>query len=413
MARDAVKISKNLDDNGLDNEIYVLPSDGTHTLDINADGSINIADEKNSITVDGTVAISGSVTVTAAQLDIDNLNKDDDEVLVWANTAKDGTGTDYVPVVTSDGYLRVDIASGTTAATEYNEDDATPATIVGGATLMERDDALSAVTPAEGDWIGLRGNARGALWVELDLTNDVTIADGGNSITVDGTVAATQSGVWNIGTVASITADVNIADGGNIISVDDGGGTLTVDGTVAATQSGTWNIGTVASITNDVNIADGGNSITVDAVQLDIDNLNDTDDKVAIGDGTHTLDINADGSINVVTQPSSGTPVVDPLHSSLATGVSANHTYTASGGTFEPKEVQVSAESIATFEVLTGPTGSLVSRGYIRTSVENPNGVFKFPDGFTVADTEVVRVVQTNDSNKTHLLDSTITGWQN
>jgi hypothetical protein len=126
------------------------------------------------------------------------------------------------------------------------------------------------------------------------------------TVNVNGTVSAAQSGTWDIGTVTTITNDVNIADGGNSITVDDGGSTLSIDGTVAATQSGTWdigtvttlpevnslttilnagsiglatvnvngtvqaaqsgtwNIGTLTGITNDVNIADGGNTITVD-----------------------------------------------------------------------------------------------------------------------------------------------------
>ncbi len=79
-----------------------------------------------------------------------------------------------------------------------------------------------------------------------DNSGSLSIDDGGNVITVDGTVAATQSGTWNIGSVASITADVNIADGGNDISIDDGGNVITVDGTVSVTQgtaaaaSGAW-----------------------------------------------------------------------------------------------------------------------------------------------------------------------------
>ena len=65
---------------------------------------------------------------------------------------------------------------------------------------------------------------------------------------------------------------------------------------VTAHQGGTW---TIDSITNDVNvtqgtdpwvIGDGGGSITVDASQLDIDDLNATDDAVAawLSDGAGT-----------------------------------------------------------------------------------------------------------------------------
>lgn len=55
------------------------------------------------------------------------------------------------------------------------------------------------------------------------------------------------------------------------VTVSDGGGSITVDGTVAATQSGAWS----------VDIADGGGSITVDAVDLDIRDLSAATDSVA------------------------------------------------------------------------------------------------------------------------------------
>lgn len=125
-------------------------------------------------------------------------------------------------------------------------------------------------------------------------------------------VSAVQSGTWNIGTLTSITNDVNIADGGNSITVDDGGVSLTVDGTVAATQSGAW---TIDSITNAVTIQDGGGSITVDgtvgisgsvvvtATDLDVRDLTHVSDSVKIGDGTDFLAINADGSVNVQSVP--------------------------------------------------------------------------------------------------------------
>lgn len=107
----------------------------------------------------------------------------------------------------------------------------------------------------------------------------VNIQDGGNSITVDGSITANQGGSWDInditgtitlptgaateakqpalGTAGSASADVITIQGVasmTPVQVSDGGGSLTVDGTVAATQSGSWT----------VNIQDGGNSITVD-----------------------------------------------------------------------------------------------------------------------------------------------------
>jgi|GEM_PF-1415316 len=60
--------------------------------------------------------------------------------------------------------------------TEYTEDVATANPIVGTATMIERDDVLSVVTPIEGDNIGLRGTAEGALWIQ-DFNSDAILAD--------------------------------------------------------------------------------------------------------------------------------------------------------------------------------------------------------------------------------------------
>jgi len=87
------------------------------------------------------------------------------------------------------------------------------------------------------------------------------------------------------------------------VKIEDDGNSITIDGTVAATQSGTWDIGTLTTITNDVNIADGGNSITVDAIDLDIRDLTHVSDSMKVGDGTDFLAVNADGSINTNAAP--------------------------------------------------------------------------------------------------------------
>lgn len=97
----------------------------------------------------------------------------------------------------------------------------------------------------------------------------VNIQDGGNSITVDGTVAATQSGTWNIGTLTSITNPVTVNQGTSpwitsgtstitgTVTANQGTSPWVVSGTVAATQSGTWTTGrtwTLSSSTDSVNI---------------------------------------------------------------------------------------------------------------------------------------------------------------
>ena len=89
----------------------------------------------------------------------------------------DGDGC--IAGVTQERELKVDITSnsaGVGGGVSYTEDEASANPIVGNATLMERDDALAGVTPAEADWIALRGSAEGALWTQ-DFNSDAILAD--------------------------------------------------------------------------------------------------------------------------------------------------------------------------------------------------------------------------------------------
>ncbi len=52
-----------------------------------------------------------TTTVQASNLDIRDIDKASDDITVYANTAKDGSGTAYVPVVDSDGHLQIDVLS--------------------------------------------------------------------------------------------------------------------------------------------------------------------------------------------------------------------------------------------------------------------------------------------------------------
>ncbi|MHA2066718.1 MAG: hypothetical protein ACXABY_20290, partial [Candidatus Thorarchaeota archaeon] len=168
--------------------------------------------------------------------------------------------------------------------------------------------------------------------------NAVTVT--GNALDVNATVtletAYVDDSAFTIAT-DKVNAQGFLADETATDSVDEGDiglARMTLDRRMitSSEQSGTWNIGTVTTltgITNDVNIADGGNSITVDAVQLDIDDLDADNDNVAISDGTDTLAINTDGSINVNVTPG---PVTGEVHdydtaSAIAADATSNHDY--------------------------------------------------------------------------------------
>ena len=121
---------------------------------------------------------------------------------------------------------------------------------------------LGIALPASGGPVA-GGTATNPVRVDPTGTTAQPITDNGGSITVDGTVAATQSGTWNVtnvsGTVSLPTGaataalqtqpgvdigdvTVNNASGASAVNIQDGGNSITVDGTVAATQSGTWTV---------------------------------------------------------------------------------------------------------------------------------------------------------------------------
>lgn len=107
-----VKVSGNLTANALANPIIVQISDGASA----------ISSTGTSLDVNLTNA---SVAVTATDLDIRPLQAGslatDDNILIYANTAKDGTGTNYVPLVDADGHLQVDIVNGSGVAVKVDD----------------------------------------------------------------------------------------------------------------------------------------------------------------------------------------------------------------------------------------------------------------------------------------------------
>jgi hypothetical protein len=107
--------------------------------------------------------------------------------------------------------------------------------------------------------------------VKVDTSGVLAIQDNGGSITVDGTVAATQSGTWTVqpGNTANTTA-WKVDASSVAVPITDNAGSLTVDGSVTVTQATGTNLhtvidsGTVSTITNVVHVDDNAGSLTVD-----------------------------------------------------------------------------------------------------------------------------------------------------
>ena len=189
--------------------------------------------------------------------------------------------------------------------------------------IIERDDQLGAVTPAEGDWIGLRGTAKGALWVALaDGSGDPITSFGGGTQYTEGDTDETITGtaiLWedashtlatvnaskplpvDVKSSVGLTVDLGVNNDVTLATLPDtaatdlalqtadldtiAGDTTSIDGKITACNTGavvidSGTVTTVTSITNDVNIADGGNTITIDGTVTS--NLSATEDRKSV-----------------------------------------------------------------------------------------------------------------------------------
>jgi hypothetical protein len=128
-----------------------------------------------------------------------------------AGTALAADGDRTVLQVDNTGALRV---AGGGGGTQYTEDAAAAADPVGNAVILVRKDTLAALTSADGDNVAARGTDKGELYVKH--VDSLPVTDNGGSLTVDGTVAATQSGTWNVtdvsGTVSLPTGASTLAE---------------------------------------------------------------------------------------------------------------------------------------------------------------------------------------------------------
>lgn len=245
---------------------------------------ISIDDGGNSITVDGTVTANLSATDNAV---LDTIDAVLDTIKV--DTEAIETAVEILDNCVSGSEMQVDVVAALPAGTnaigklaansgvdigdvdvltianmhsaDYDSGAGTDTTL-----------AVGLAVPASGGAAVIPGDATAGLKVDLGsdndvtitsgtittITNDVNIADGGNTITVDGTVTANLSATDNTvldnidsntdygavvgGGVEATALRVTIAnDSTGVVSVDDGGGALTVDGTVTANLSATDN----------------------------------------------------------------------------------------------------------------------------------------------------------------------------
>lgn len=176
-------------------------------------------------------------------------------------------------------------------------------------------------TLSNGQASPLQVDANGRLLVQADVTvvlshtNDsVQIGDGTDLLAVnaDGSINVTI----NNASIAVTATDLDIRDldaAQDNVAISDGTDTLAVnaDGSINVTVNNASI--SVTQGTSPWVVGDGGGSLTVDATDLDIRDIDAAQDNIAISDGTDTLAVNADGSINVTINNASVTVTATDL----------------------------------------------------------------------------------------------------
>jgi len=265
---------------------------------------------------------------------------------------------------------------------------------------------------------------------DLDAAQDnVAISDGTDTLAInaDGSinsvVTATNLDIRDLTSASDsvevlqnthddLNANANLQVGnadvanGNPVPVSDAGGSLTVDAV-------NLDIRDLVFATDKVDVS--GSSVTVSSTDLDIRDLDATQDNVAISDGTDTLAVNTDGSINVVLQEDVGTEIINyDTQAALASGATDNHDWTSAAAS-RLYQIFASASGKLRIEVQieTGAATNVfntIAVGF--NSTATPNIDLTLAKYAAVANGARVRVIRRNNDNQAQDVYSTIVAIQ-
>lgn len=233
------------------------------------------------------------------------------------------------------------------------------------------------------------------MFVEL---SDGTAALGVTSGALD--VNVTNTSIAVTGTFFQTTQPVSISGTVNVDIQDSWAGL-----TGAGTEAGVLRVTIANDSTGLLSVDDNGSSLTVDASDLDIRNLNLTDDAVKIS---------ANGTAN-----SSSNPIFVQLGSGVITGevhnyldsTTVNHDYTVTN-TMLLKSIECAASGGCKFELQVGPVATLATKwvGFVPKAGGVISAKFDPPIEVPNTSTGTVRIIRTNREGASQDLYSTIIG---
>ena len=186
------------------------------TIATDSTGVLSVDDNGGSLTVDGSVSVSGAVDTELTTADLDTGVGTDTRAVVGLVGTASGGGA-LIPGSATDGLL-VNLGA--------NNDVGLNA----GVNNIGDVDVLSVPAP-----LSTTGGGTEATALRVTLANDstglVSIDDNGGSLTIDNAQLSVVGG----GTEAAAMRVTIASDSTGVLSIDDNGGSLTVDGTVAVT----------------------------------------------------------------------------------------------------------------------------------------------------------------------------------
>jgi len=270
------------------------------------------------------------------------------------------------------------------------------------AVLVVRDDALSTLTPAEGDYVPLRVSSTGALWVTL------TTAGNTNIVIDDASFTPGAGYVGAVGFFADETAPDSVDEG------DIGIARMTLDRKqLMVLADATVDTQRLAIDTNGKIGVSSMPTVTVSASDFDIRNLTLTDDAVKVSKDSNANSITNPIFVQVVTTGLQTTEVCSyDTSTDVASDTPDSHDYPVTGSTFLLKSVIFAASGGIKVEIQTGPVGTLVTKAVAFIPKEGGFGQVFFdpPIEVPVASTGTVRVIRTNRQGQVQDVYSTIIG---
>ena len=80
-------------------------------------------------------------------------------------------------------------------------------------------------------------------WNLNNISGTISLPTDAATATNQNTINSTLGSPFAGGSIGNTSFGVNNSSGASAVNIQDGGNSITVDGTVSATQSGTWNVG--------------------------------------------------------------------------------------------------------------------------------------------------------------------------